>query len=70
MPITPKTGSLLHADLHGERYHWTVTVVGEPAPVAAGRAGEPVEARSCAEEALHAYAECGGLASYRRGAIG
>ena len=54
----------------GERYHWTVTVVGEPAPVAAGRTGEPAEARSHAEKALHAYAEYGGLASYRRGAIG
>ena len=54
----------------GERYHWTVTVVGEPAPVAAGRTGEPAEARSHAEKALHAYAEYGGLASYRSGAIG
>ena len=59
-----------HAGGGGERYHWTVTVVGEPAPVAAGRTGEPAEARSHAEKALHAYAEHGGLASYRRGAIG
>ena len=36
----------------GERYHWTVSVVGEPDPVAAGRAGEIGEARSRAEEAL------------------
>jgi hypothetical protein len=35
-----------------------------------GRTGELGEARLHAEKALHAYAECGGLASYRRGAIG
>jgi hypothetical protein len=36
----------------GERYHWTVAVVGEPEPVASGRTGEPGEARSQAEAAL------------------
>jgi hypothetical protein len=45
----------------GERYQWTVTVVGELAPVAAGRTGEPAEARSRAEGALLAYAEGGGV---------
>ena len=39
-----------------ERYHWTVTVVGEPDPVAAGRAGQVAEARSQAEAALADYA--------------
>jgi hypothetical protein len=34
------------------RYHWTVTVVGEPDPVASGRAEQPAEARSQAEAAL------------------
>jgi hypothetical protein len=31
------------------RYHWTVTVFGEPDPVAAGRTGKLAEARSRAE---------------------
>ena len=44
------------------RYHWTVTVLGEPDPVAAGRTAELAEARSRADEALHACAENGGLA--------
>jgi hypothetical protein len=44
----------------GERYHWTVTVVGEPAPVASGRTGELAEARSQAEEAL--AVKCPGMA--------
>jgi hypothetical protein len=29
-----------------DRYHWTVTVFGEPDPMAAGRTGELGEARS------------------------
>jgi hypothetical protein len=53
-----------------ERYHWTVAIIGEPALVATGRTGELGEARSLAEGALRAYAENGGLASYRRGVIG
>jgi hypothetical protein len=32
-----------------ERYHWTVTVVGEPGPVAVGRTVDAAEARSQAE---------------------
>jgi hypothetical protein len=39
------------------RYHWTVAVFGDTDPVASGRAEQPAEARSCAEEALLAYAE-------------
>jgi len=38
-----------------ERYHWTVTVVGVPEPVAAGRAGDGATARARAEAALGAY---------------
>ena len=34
------------------RYHWTVTVLGEPDPVAAGRAGDLVDVRTAAEAAL------------------
>jgi hypothetical protein len=41
-----------------ERCHWTVTVVGKPGPVAAGRAGDAAEARSQAEEG--AERSCGG----------
>jgi len=43
----------------GERYYWTVTVVGVSDPVAAGRASELGEARSRAEAALVAYAQGG-----------
>jgi len=32
--------------------HWTVTVFGEPDPVAAGRAEDLVDARTAAEAAL------------------
>jgi hypothetical protein len=38
-----------------ERYHWTVTVVGKPGQVTAGRAGELAEARSQAEAASASY---------------
>lgn len=38
-----------------ERYYWTVTVIGEPDPVAAGRTGDVRVARSLAELALGAY---------------
>jgi hypothetical protein len=41
------------------RYHWTITAFGESEPVAAGRTGEPGQARSQAEVALHAYVEGG-----------
>jgi len=37
-----------------DRYHWAVTLLGEPDPVAAGRAGELAEARALAQEALAA----------------
>jgi hypothetical protein len=37
-------------------YHWTMTLLGEPDPVAGGRTGWPAEARSKAEEALAGYA--------------
>jgi hypothetical protein len=46
----------------GGRYHWTIRVFCEPDPVAAGRTGKLAEARSRADEALHACAENGGLA--------
>jgi len=52
------------------RYHWTVTVFDETDPVAAGRTAELAEARSQADEALHACAENGGLASLRNCAVG
>jgi hypothetical protein len=42
-----------------ERYHWTVSVVGERDPVAAGRTGEFAEARSQAEAALVVYSAAG-----------
>jgi hypothetical protein len=35
-----------------DRYHWTVTVFDETDPVAAGRTGELMQARSQAETAL------------------
>jgi len=38
-------------------------VFGEPDPVASGRTGKLADARSRADEALHACAENGGLAS-------
>jgi hypothetical protein len=41
----------------GNRFHWTVTVLGRSRPVAAGRTGELAEARSLAELALAAYFE-------------
>jgi hypothetical protein len=37
-----------------DRYRWTVTLFGEPDPVAAGAPGELAEARTLAEEALGA----------------
>jgi hypothetical protein len=39
------------------RYHWTVSLLGKPNPVAAGRAGERAEARSLGEAALSAFVE-------------
>ena len=39
----------------GDRYRWTVTVLGQLDPVAQGRAENRVEARSLAEEALATY---------------
>ena len=38
-----------------ERYHWTVTVIGERKSVATGRAGNITAARLQAETALNAY---------------
>jgi hypothetical protein len=43
-----------------ERYYWTVTVIGETEPVAAGRSEELTEARSQAEKALRIYVVGGG----------
>ena len=40
-----------------DRYRWTVTLFGEPEPLAAGRTWELAEARSRAERALLAYIE-------------
>jgi hypothetical protein len=51
------------------RYHWTVTVFGEPDPVATGRTGEPAGARSRAEGALHAYTDAE-LSSHGRSVSG
>ena len=39
----------------GDRYRWTVTVLGQLDPVAQGRAENRVEARSLAEAAVAAY---------------
>ena len=39
----------------GRRFHWTVTILGRPRPIAAGRTAGPAEARSLAEAALTAY---------------
>jgi hypothetical protein len=39
-----------------ERYNWTVTIIGEPDPVAAGRTAELQAARFEVETALAAYA--------------
>jgi hypothetical protein len=54
--VDPRRGarcSIRDTGAPGEgRYHWTVTVFGEPDPVAAGRTGELAEARSRAEAAL------------------
>jgi hypothetical protein len=38
-----------------ERYHWTMTVVGVPEPVAAGRASDGATARARAETVLGSY---------------
>jgi hypothetical protein len=43
-----------------KRYHWTVTVIGETEPVAAGHSEGLTEARSQSEKALLAYVS-GGL---------
>jgi hypothetical protein len=40
-----------------ERYYWTVTLIGEPDPVAAGRIREIAEARAAAEAALAAVTD-------------
>jgi hypothetical protein len=39
----------------GKRFHWTVTILGRPRPIAAGRTAERAEARLLAELALGAY---------------
>jgi len=44
-----------------ERYHWTVTVIGETVPAAAGRSEGLAEARLQAEKALFAYVADGKL---------
>jgi hypothetical protein len=44
-----------HAGGGDQRYYWTVTVIGEPDPVAAGRTGDIGVARSRAEAASGAY---------------
>ena len=54
-----------------ERYYWTVTLIGEPDPVAAGRTGDVGTARSRAEAALGAYsADEQGRLGRRNGANG
>jgi hypothetical protein len=40
-----------------DRYHWTVTMLGEDLPLSAGRVMELVDARSAAEAALLAVAD-------------
>jgi hypothetical protein len=40
-----------------DRYHWTVTMLGEELPLSAGRVMELVDARSAAEAALLAVTE-------------
>ena len=51
------------------RSHWTVSVFGEPDPVATGRTGELAGARSRAERALHAYTDAE-LSSHGRSVSG
>jgi hypothetical protein len=41
----------------GDRFRWTVAVLGQLDPVAKGRAENREEARSLAEAALRTYAE-------------
>ena len=41
----------------GDRFRWTVAVLGQLDPVAEGRAENREEARSLAEAALRTYAE-------------
>ena len=65
--VTPSAELLVHLECRARcairdirapgaaRFHWTVTVLGRARPVAAGRGGEIVQARSLAEAALSAY---------------
>jgi hypothetical protein len=43
-----------------DRYHWTVTMLGEDLPISAGRVMELVDARSPAEAALPTVTELRG----------
>ena len=45
------------------RYHWTVTVFGDTDPVASGRAEQPADARSRAEERLSPMRKAAGSRS-------
>jgi hypothetical protein len=44
-------------------YHWTVTVFGDTDPVASGRAEQPADARSRAEERLSPMRKAAGSRS-------
>jgi hypothetical protein len=50
-----------------DRYHWTVTMLGEDLPLSAGRVGELVDARSAAEAALMAVTDWRGRLGGRSG---
>jgi hypothetical protein len=61
--VDPKCGARCTVRYTGaagkDCYHWTITLLGEDLPLAAGRTGELAEAQSQAEAALAAYvADC------------
>jgi hypothetical protein len=57
--VDPKSGARCAVrdtrTVGGERYHWTVAVVGMPDPIASGRTSDVAAARSEAAAALGTY---------------
>jgi hypothetical protein len=57
--VDPKSGARCAVrdtrTVGGERYHWTVAVVGMPDPIASGRTSDVAAARSEAGAALGTY---------------
>jgi hypothetical protein len=53
-----------------DRYRWTVTILGEDLPLAAGRTGELVDARAAAEAALAGVTDWRGLPDHWSGDCG